>query len=143
MGADYAADVDTALNNAFGQRQVSPFIRDKTSTGGASNMRRPGLKTRRPFQSLSARQGKAMPLLSIATTVGPGFLRRCRLPTRDNSRLLQFRSICRKEFRRLSQAQAAIDETRVKIGMPSTIVGSFQVALPECTAIPYTKPGHP
>lgn len=64
-----------------------------------------------------------MPLLSIAT-VGPGF---APLSVAHQGQFAAVTiSFNLPQGVSLSQAQAAIDETRVKIGMPSTIVGSFQ-----------------
>ena len=91
-------DVDAALNNAFGQRQVSTIYEEK-------NQYRVVLEY-------------ALPWLEGEDSLGKVWL-----PGKDGAVTLSFNLA---EGASLSQAQAAIDEARVRIGMPSTIVGSFQ-----------------
>lgn len=117
-------DVDSALNNAFGQRQVSTIYRDK-------NQYRVVLEYGPDWQEdaealsrvyLPGRNG-LVPLLSVAT-VGPGF---APLSVAHQGQFAAVTiSFNLPEGVSLSQAQELIDEVRVKIGMPPSIIGSFQ-----------------
>lgn len=118
------ADVDTALNNAFGQRQVSTIYRDKNQYRVVLEYAPAWLEDQEALSKvyLPGKEGH-VPLLSIAT-VGPGF---APLSVAHQGQFAAVTiSFNLPQGVSLSQAQAAIDETRVKIGMPSTIVGSFQ-----------------
>lgn len=117
-------DVDSALNNAFGQRQVSTIYRDK-------NQYRVVLEYGPDWQEdaealsrvyLPGRNG-LVPLLSVAT-VGPGF---APLSVAHQGQFAAVTiSFNLPEGVSLSQVQELIDEVRVKIGMPPSIIGSFQ-----------------
>lgn len=118
------AQVDSALNNAFGQRQVSTIYRDKNQYRVVLEYDQDWLNDATALAKvhLPGKDG-LVPLLSVAT-VGPGF---APLSVAHQG---QFAAVT-ISFNldpgiSLSQAQSAIDETRVKIGMPASIVGSFQ-----------------
>lgn len=118
------AEVDSALNNAFGQRQISTIYQDKNQYRVVLEYDKDWLNDARSLEKvyIDGRSG-LVPLLSFAT-VGPGF---APLSVAHQG---QFAAVT-ISFNldpgvSLSQAQEAIDKLRVKIGMPSTIVGSFQ-----------------
>ena len=117
-------DVDNALNNAFGQRQVSTIYKDKNQYRVVLEFLPDWLEGQEALQKvyLPGRDG-LVPLLSVAE-VGPGF---APLSVAHQG---QFAAVTLSfnlaEGASLSQAQEAIDRVRVRIGMPSTIVGSFQ-----------------
>ncbi|MFT4300167.1 MAG: efflux RND transporter permease subunit, partial [Desulfovibrio sp.] len=117
-------DVDAALGNAFGQSQVSTIYRDKNQYRVVLEYGQNWLQSEEALEKvyLSGKEG-LVPLLSVAT-VAPSFA------PLSVSHQGQFAAVT-VSFNltpgaALSQAQAAIDEARVKIGMPSTVVGSFQ-----------------
>ena len=117
-------DVDGALGNAFGQSQVSTIYRDKNQYRVVLEYGQSWLQSEEALEKvyLPGKEG-LVPLLSVAT-VAPTFA------PLSVSHQGQFAAVT-VSFNltpgaALSQAQAAIDEARVKIGMPSTIVGSFQ-----------------
>ena len=117
-------DVDNALNNAFGQRQVSTMYRDKNQYRVVLEFIPTWLEGEDALQKVYLRgQDGLVPLLSVAT-VGPGFA------PLSVSHQGQFAAVTLAfnlaPGSSLSQAQAAIDEARVRIGMPSSVVGSFQ-----------------
>ncbi|WP_277424303.1 efflux RND transporter permease subunit [Desulfovibrio sp. ZJ200] len=117
-------DVDAALNNAFGQRQVSTIYEDKNQYRVVLEYGPDWLEGAQALEKvhLPGRDG-LVPLLSAAT-VGPAF---APLSVAHQGQFAAVTiSFNLKQGAALSQAQAAIAETRVKIGMPSTIVGSFQ-----------------
>lgn len=118
------AEVDNALNNAFGQRQVSTIYRDKNQYRVILEYDDNWLQDASALEKVRV-QGKdgLVPLLSVAT-VAPGF---APLSVAHQG---QFAAVT-ISFNldpgvSLSQAQMAIDETRIKLGIPSSIVGSFQ-----------------
>ncbi len=117
-------DVDSALNNAFGQRQVSTIYRDKNQYRVVLEFMPDWLEGQEALQKVYLPgSGGLVPLLSVAE-VGPGF---APLSVAHQG---QFAAVTLSfnlaEGASLSQAQEAIDRVRVSIGMPSTIVGSFQ-----------------
>lgn len=117
-------DVDAALNNAFGQRQVSTIYRDKNQYRVVLEYGPDWLQGAEALEKvrLPGREG-LVPLLSVAS-VGPGF---APLSVAHQGQFAAVTvSFNLAPGASLSQAQAAIAETRVRIGMPSTIVGSFQ-----------------
>ena len=117
-------DVDAALNNAFGQRQVSTIYEEKNQYRVVLEYALPWLEGEDSLGKvwLPGKEG-AVPLLGVAE-VSPAF---APLSVAHQG---QFAAVTLSfnlaEGASLSQAQAAIDEARVRIGMPSTIVGSFQ-----------------
>ena len=117
-------DVDAALNNAFGQRQVSTIYEEKNQYRVVLEYALPWLEGEDSLGKvwLPGKDG-AVPLLGVAE-VSPAF---APLSVAHQG---QFAAVTLSfnlaEGASLSQAQAAIDEARVRIGMPSTIVGSFQ-----------------
>ena len=118
------SDVDTALNNAFGQRQVSTIYRDKNQYRVVLEYGPDWLEGAEALDKvrLPGKEG-LVPLLSVAS-VGPGF---APLSVAHQGQFAAVTvSFNLAEGASLSQAQAAIAETRVRIGMPSDIVGSFQ-----------------
>lgn len=117
-------DMDRALGNAFGQSQVSTIYEDKNQyrvvleygpdwLAGAEALE----KVRLPGT------GGLVPLLSVAQ-VTPAF---APLSVAHQG---QFAAVTLAfnlaPGAALSQAQTAIDAARVRLGMPSTVVGSFQ-----------------
>ncbi len=117
-------DVDSALNNAFGQRQVSTIYQDKNQYRVVLEFMPDWLEGQDALQKVYLPgSGGLVPLLSVAE-VGPGF---APLSVAHQG---QFAAVTLSfnlaEGASLSQAQEAIDRVRVSIGMPSTIVGSFQ-----------------
>ena len=119
-----AGSVDAALNNAFGQRQVSTIYEEKNQYRVVLEYALPWLEGEDSLGKvwLPGKEG-AVPLLGVAE-VSPAF---APLSVAHQG---QFAAVTLSfnlaEGASLSQAQAAIDEARVRIGMPSTIVGSFQ-----------------
>ena len=117
-------DVDAALNTAFGQRQVSTIYEEKNQYRVVLEYALPWLEGEDSLGKvwLPGKDG-AVPLLGVAE-VSPAF---APLSVAHQG---QFAAVTLSfnlaEGASLSQAQAAIDEARVRIGMPSTIVGSFQ-----------------
>lgn len=118
------SEVDSALNNAFGQRQVSTIYRDKNQYRVVLEYDDNWLQDASALEKvrLPGRDG-LVPLMAVAT-VGPGF---APLAVAHQG---QFAAVT-ISFNldpgvSLSQAEAAINEIRVKIGFPSTIIGSFQ-----------------
>ena len=117
-------DVDAALNNAFGQRQVSTIYEEKNQYRVVLEYALPWLEGEDSLGKvwLPGKDG-AVPLLGVAE-VSPAF---APLSVAHQG---QFAAVTLSfnlaEGASLSQAQAAIDEARVRIGMPSSIVGSFQ-----------------
>ena len=117
-------DVDSALNNAFGQRQVSTIYQDKNQYRVVLEFLPDWLEGQDALQKVYLPgSGGLVPLLSVAE-VGPGF---APLSVAHQG---QFAAVTLSfnlaEGASLSKAQEAIDRVRVSIGMPSTIVGSFQ-----------------
>lgn len=117
-------DVDAALNNAFGQRQVSTIYQDKNQYRVVLEYGPDWLEGAQALDKvrLPGRDGLT-PLLSVAS-VGPAF---APLSVAHQG---QFAAVTiafnLAPGAALSEAQAAIAEARVRIGMPSSIVGSFQ-----------------
>lgn len=118
------AEVDSALNNAFGQRQVSTIYRDKNQYRVVLEYDADWLNDAQALEKvrLPGKDG-LVPLLSVAR-VGPGFA------PLSVSHQGQFAAVTISfnldPGSSLSEARTAIDELRVKIGMPSNVVGSFQ-----------------
>lgn len=117
-------DVDSALNNAFGQRQVSTIYRDKNQYRVVLEYDENWLQDASALEKvrLPGKDG-LVPLLSVASA-GPGFA------PLSVSHQGQFAAVT-ISFNldpgvSLSQARDAINEIRVKIGMPSDVIGSFQ-----------------
>lgn len=117
-------DVDSALNNAFGQRQVSTIYRDKNQYRVVLEYDSDWLNDADALEKVRL-QGKhgLVPLLSVAT-VAPGF---APLSVAHQG---QFAAVT-ISFNldpgiSLSQARDAIAETRIKLGMPIDIMGSFE-----------------
>ena len=117
-------DVDSALGTAFGQSQVSTIYRDKNQYRVVLEYGPDWLQSEDALEKvyLPGKEG-LVPLLSVAHVV-PSFA------PLSVSHQGQFAAVTLSfnlaPGSALSQAQTAIDEARVKIGMPSTIVGSFQ-----------------
>ena len=117
-------DVDNALNNAFGQRQVSTIYEEKNQYRVVLEFIPQWLEGQDALQKvyLPGRDG-LVPLLSVAS-VGPGF---APLSVAHQG---QFAAVTLSfnlaQGASLSQAQEAIDRLRVSMGMPASIVGSFQ-----------------
>ncbi len=118
------SQVDSALNNAFGQRQVSTIYRDKNQYRVVLEYDGDWLQDASALEKvrLEGRNG-LIPLLSVAE-VGPGF---APLSVAHQG---QFAAVT-ISFNldpgvSLSQAEEAIKELRVKMGIPTSIVGSFQ-----------------
>lgn len=116
--------VDAALNNAFGQRQVSTIYRDKNQYRVVMEYSPEWLNDAEALEKVRL-EGKngLVPLLSVAT-VAPGF---APLSVAHQG---QFAAVT-ISFNldpgvSLSEAQTALNEIRVKIGMPNDIIGSFQ-----------------
>lgn len=128
-------DVDQALNNAFGQRQVSTIYRDKNQYRVVLEYDSDWLQDAEALEKVRlAGKGGLVPLLSVAS-VGPGFA------PLTVSHQGQFAAVT-ISFNldpgvSLSQARDAIAETRIKLGMPSDIIGSF-----EGTAKMFTQAGN-
>lgn len=117
-------DVDAALGNAFGQSQVSTIYRDKNQYRVVLEYAENWLQSEEALGKvyLSGKDG-LVPLLGVAE-VAPSFA------PLSVSHQGQFAAIT-LSFNlapgiALSQAQEAIEEARVRLGVPSSIVGSFQ-----------------
>lgn len=117
-------EVDAALNNAFGQRQVSTIYRDKNQYRVVLEYDEDWLQDASALEKirLQGRDG-LVPLLSVAT-VAPGF---APLSVAHQG---QFAAVT-ISFNldpgvSLSQAEEAIREIRIKMGIPSSVIGSFQ-----------------
>lgn len=117
-------DVDSALNNAFGQRQVSTIYRDKNQYRVVLEYGPDWLNDAEALEKvrLPGRAG-LVPLLSVAE-VEPGF---APLAVAHQGQFAAVTiSFNLAEGFSLSQAQEAIAETRIRIGMPVSVIGSFQ-----------------
>lgn len=117
-------DVDSALGNAFGQSQVSTIYRDKNQYRVVLEYGENWLESEEALGKvyLSGKDG-LVPLLGVSN-VAPSFA------PLSVSHQGQFAAVT-LSFNlapgvALSQAQEAIEEARVRLGMPSSIVGSFQ-----------------
>ena len=123
LGLDMRA-VDAALGNAFGQSQVSTIYEDKNQYRVVLEYGPDWLESAQALEKvyLSGRDG-LVPLLAVAE-VSPAF---SPLTVAHQGQFAAVTiSFNLAEGAALSDAQAAIDEARVKLGMPSDIVGSFQ-----------------
>jgi len=117
-------DVDAALGNAFGQSQVSTIYEDKNQYRVVLEYAPDWLESAQALEKvrLPGRDG-LVPLLSVAE-VSPAF---APLTVAHQGQFAAVTiSFNLADGAALSDAQAAIDEARVRIGMPTTIVGSFQ-----------------
>lgn len=117
-------DVDSALNNAFGQRQVSTIYHDKNQYRVVLEYDKDWLNDASALEKVHL-QGKdgLVPLLSVAT-VAPGF---APLSVAHQGQFAAVTiSFNLDQGVSLSQARDVIAETRVRIGVPISIVGSFQ-----------------
>ena len=117
-------EVDAALNNAFGQRQVSTIYQDKNQYRVVLEYAPDWLEGAQALDKvrLPGKDG-LVPLLSVAS-VGPAF---APLSVAHQGQFAAVTiSFNLAQGAALSEAQAAIAEARVRIGMPSGIVGSFQ-----------------
>lgn len=117
-------EVDAALNNAFGQRQVSTIYQDKNQYRVVLEYTPDWLEGAQALDKvrLPGKDG-LVPLLSVAS-VGPAF---APLSVAHQGQFAAVTiSFNLAQGVALSEAQAAIAEARVRIGMPSGIVGSFQ-----------------
>ena len=116
--------VDAALNSAFGQRQVSTIYRDKNQYRVVLEYGPDWLEGAEALEKVRLPgKGGLVPLLSVAS-VHPGF---APLSVAHQGQFAAVTvSFNLADGASLSQAQAAIAETRVRIGMPASIVGSFQ-----------------
>lgn len=118
------AQVDAALNNAFGQRQISTIYHDKNQYKVVLEYDGDWLKDAEALEKvrLPGKHG-LVPLLSVAT-VAPGF---APLSVAHQGQFAAVTiSFNLASGMALSQARDAISEIRVKIGMPSGIIGSFE-----------------
>ena len=117
-------DVDNALGNAFGQSQVSTIYRDRNQYRVVLEYAPAWLEGPEALEKvfLPGKDGP-VPLLAVAE-VTPGF---APLSVAHQG---QFAAVTLSfnlaAGAALSQAQAALDEVRVRLGMPSSVVGSFQ-----------------
>lgn len=118
------AEVDSALNNAFGQRQVSTIYRDKNQYRVVLEYDQDWLNDAQALEKvrLPGRDGP-VPLLAVVS-VAPGF---APLSVAHQG---QFAAVT-ISFNldpgvSLSQAKRVLDELRVKLGMPTSVIGSFQ-----------------
>lgn len=117
-------EVDSALNNAFGQRQVSNIYRDKNQYRVVLEYDQDWLNDASALEKvyLPGKSGP-VPLLAVAT-VGPGF---APLSVAHQGQFAAVTiSFNLDPGTSLSQARTAIDEIRIKLGMPASVVGSFQ-----------------
>ncbi len=117
-------DVDAALNNAFGQRQVSTIYRDKNQYRVVLEYAPDWLEDAEALEKVRLRgQDGLVPLLSVAS-VGPGF---APLSVAHQGQFAAVTiSFNLAEGASLSEAQEAIAEERVRLGVPGKIIGSFQ-----------------
>lgn len=118
------AQVDAALNNAFGQRQVSTIYRDKNQYRVVLEYAPDWLNDAQALEKvrLPGRDG-SVPLLAVAS-VAPGF---APLSVAHQGQFAAVTiSFNLDAGTSLSQAKEALDRIRVQIGMPNTVVGSFQ-----------------
>lgn len=116
--------VDSALNNAFGQRQVSTIYRDKNQYRVVLEYDENWLNDASALEKVRV-PGKngLVPLLSIAN-VSPGF---APLSVAHQGQFAAVTiSFNLDPGTSLSEARAEIAELRVKIGMPTSVIGSFQ-----------------
>ena len=116
--------VDAALGNAFSQRQVSTIYLDKNQYRVVLEFAPDWLEGPDSLNKiyLPGREG-LVPLASVAS-VGPAF---APLSVAHQGQFAAVTiSFNLKEGTSLSDAQAAIAEARVKIGMPAAIIGGFQ-----------------
>lgn len=116
--------VDSALNNAFGQRQVSTIYRDKNQYRVVLEYDENWLNDASALEKVRV-PGKngLVPLLSLAT-VAPGF---APLSVAHQGQFAAVTiSFNLDPGTSLSQARDEIEELRVKIGMPASVIGSFQ-----------------
>lgn len=118
------AEVDSALNNAFGQRQVSTIYKDKNQYRVVLEYGPDWLNDVDALEKVYVKGDAGLvPLLSFSS-VAPGFA------PLSVSHQGQFAAVTISfnldEGSSLSQAKEAIARIRVKIGMPSDIVGSFE-----------------
>lgn len=117
-------EVDSALNSAFGERQVSTIYRDKNQYRVVLEYDAPWLNDAEALEKVRIKGSEGLvPLLAFAS-VGPGFA------PLSISHQGQFAAVT-ISFNldpgvSLSQAQQALDRIRVKIGMPANVIGSFQ-----------------
>lgn len=117
-------EVDSALNNAFGQSQISVIYKDKNQYRVVLEYAPEWLNDASALEKvrLKGRDG-LVPLLSVAS-VEPGFA------PLSVSHQGQFAAVTiafnLDKGASLSEAEAALNEIRVKIGMPASVVGSFQ-----------------
>ena len=117
-------DVDTALNNAFGQRQVTTMYQDK-------NQYRVILEFAQKWQESPESLNKVylpgknglVPLLSVARVTTSHAPLNVAHQGQFAAVTISFNLAPRAS---LSEARAFIEEKRVAIGMPSRIVGGFQ-----------------
>lgn len=117
-------DVDNALNNAFGQRQISTIYEDKNQYRVVLEYDPRWLAGPEALEKVFVRGSDGLvPLLSVASA-GPGF---APLSVAHQGQFAAVTiSFNLAAGASMSQAQAAIDEIRVRIGMPAGIFGSFQ-----------------
>lgn len=117
-------DVDAALNNAFGQRQVSTIYEDKNQYRVVLEYGPSWLEGAQALEKvyLPGKEG-LVPLLSVATSA-PAF---APLSVAHQG---QFAAVTLSfnlaPGAALSQAQAAIKKVEAEIAMPTSVVGSFQ-----------------
>ncbi len=119
-------EVDAALSNAFGQRQVSTIYQDKNQYRVVLEYGPDWLEGAQALDKvrLPGKDG-LVPLFSVAS-VGPAFAPPSVAHQGQFAAVTISFNLSRGAA--LSDAQAAIAEARVRIGMPSSIVGSFQGA---------------
>ncbi|MDO5484352.1 MAG: efflux RND transporter permease subunit, partial [Desulfovibrionaceae bacterium] len=117
-------DVDAALGNAFGQSQVSTIYEDKNQYRVVLEYGPDWLESVQALEKVRLPgKGGLVPLLSVAE-VSPAF---APLTVAHQGQFAAVTiSFNLADGASLSQAQAAIEEARVRMGMPSDIVGSFQ-----------------
>ncbi|MBQ7456830.1 MAG: efflux RND transporter permease subunit [Desulfovibrio sp.] len=117
-------DVDSALNNAFGQRQISTIYLDKNQYKVVMEFASPLLEDPQSLAKIYVKGTNGLVPLTSVATVSPSH---APLSVAHQG---QFAAVT-ISFNlppgvSLSQAKTVIDETRFSLGMPSKIVGSFQ-----------------
>ena len=117
-------DMDAALGNAFGQSQVSTIYEDKNQYRVVLEYGPDWLESAQALEKVYLPGSDGLvPLLGVAE-VSPAF---APLTVAHQGQFAAVTiSFNLAEGAALSDAQTAIDEARVRLGMPSDIVGSFQ-----------------
>ncbi|MBQ9536419.1 MAG: efflux RND transporter permease subunit [Desulfovibrionaceae bacterium] len=117
-------DVDNALGNAFSQRQISTIYREKNQYKVVLEFNQPWLENPQSLEKVYL-PGKSglVPLLSVAS-VQSGYSPLS--VAHQNQFAAVTLSFNLRQGVSLPQVQERIDRMRVSLGMPTSIVGSFQ-----------------